>query len=106
MDLMKMMKQAKEMQGKMQDLQSQFADIEVGGASGGGMVEATLTAQGALKRIKIDPSLLNPNEADILEDLIMAAHNDARTKVQDVVQKQMQAAMGGLTLPPGFKLPF
>lgn len=106
MDLMKMMRQAKDMQGKMQEMQSQFADIEGVGSSGGGLVEISVSAQGDLKRIKIDPALLKPEEVDILEDLIIAAHNDARAKAQEAAAEKMQSAMSNMGLPPGFKLPF
>jgi DNA-binding YbaB/EbfC family protein len=106
MDFMKMMKQAKEMQSKMADMQSSIATLEVSGASGGGLVSVTVTGGGALAALKIDPSLMQPGEQEILEDLIVAAHADARGKLEVELQKKMSEVTGGLQLPPGMKLPF
>jgi DNA-binding YbaB/EbfC family protein len=105
-DLMGMMKQAKELQGKMQDLQSEIAAIEATGSSGGGMVTVTVDGKGGLKAIKIDPSLARPEEIEILEDLIVAAANDARGKAEALAADKMQALTAGMGLPAGFKLPF
>jgi len=105
-DLMGMMKQAKELQGKMQGLQSEIAALEATGSSGGGMVTVIVDGKGGLKRIKIDPSLARPDEIEILEDLIVAAANDARGKAEALAADKMQALTGGLGLPAGFKLPF
>lgn len=103
-DMMGLMKQAQQMQQKMADMQAELDAIEVEGGAGGGMVTVTMTAKGALKGVKIDPSLMVPDEREILEDLIVAAANDARAKVEQTVQEQMRDITGGLPLPPGFKL--
>jgi DNA-binding YbaB/EbfC family protein len=105
-DLMGMMKQAKELQSRMQAVQEQIAALEVTGASGAGLVEVTLTGKGIMKALKVDPSLMKPDEAEILEDLILAAHNDARAKVETRTAELAQQMTGGLSLPPGMKLPF
>ncbi len=106
MDFLKMMKQAKQLQEKMGSLQEEVAQIEVSGTSGGGMVTVTLTGRGEMKALKIDPSLAKEEEVEILEDLIVAAHNDAKGKVEAAMQQKTQELMGGLGLPPGMKLPF
>ena len=103
-DLLGMMSKVKEMQAKMEQLQAELDSIEVEGAAGGGMVTVRLTAKGALKAIHIDPSLLNPDEAEILEDLIVAAHAEARAKGERTVQEKTQALTAGLPIPPGLKL--
>lgn len=105
-DFLGMMKKAKELQSKMQDMQAEVATIEVEGASGAGLVKVTMTAKGDLKAIAIDPSLLKADEGEILEDLIIAAHTDARAKAERTMAEKMQALTGGLGLPPGLKLPF
>lgn len=105
-DLMGMMKQAQALQEKMQALQEEIAALEVSGASGGGLVRVTVDGRGALKGVKIDPSLLRQDEAEILEDLIVAAAADARGKAETEAQKKMQDLTAGLPLPPGLKLPF
>lgn len=104
-DLMGLMKQAKEMQAKMQDAQSQVADLEATGKSGAGLIEVTLTGQGNMKGLKIDPSLLT-EEVEILEDLITAAFQDAKVKLDEVRASTMQSAFGDMQLPPGMKMPF
>ena len=106
MDFMKMMSKAKEMQARMADLQNDLALIEVTGVSGAGLVEVTITGKGELKRVKIDPSLLAPSEAEIVEDLIVAAHRDAHGKAESAIAEKMAEVTGGLGLPPGMKLPF
>jgi hypothetical protein len=103
-DLMGMMKQVKEMQERMQRLQDELAAIEVEGAAGGGLVSVTLSGKGDMKRIRIDPSLLKPEEAEIVEDLIVAAVSDAKAKVETRLQEKMSEVTGGLPLPPGMKL--
>jgi nucleoid-associated protein EbfC len=103
-DIMGMMKQVQQMQSKMQDMQNELAEMEVSGQSGGGLVAVTLNGKGEMRSIKIDPSLLKPEEAEILEDLIVAATTDAKAKVDDVMQERMQSMAGGLPLPPGLKL--
>ena len=105
-DFMGLMKQAAQLQTKMQELQAELDHIEVEGAAGGGMVTVRLTAKGELKGIKIDPSLLKPEEKEIVEDLLVAAHADARRKAEGVMQDKMKGLTGGLPLPPGMKLPF
>ncbi len=106
MDFMKMMKQAKDLQSKMATLQDEVGTIEVEGVAGAGMVKVTLTGKGEMTGLSIDPSLLKEDEAEILEDLIIAAHADAKTKSEAALQEKTQELMGGLGLPPGMKLPF
>jgi DNA-binding YbaB/EbfC family protein len=105
MDIMKMMKQAKDMQDKMQTMQAEMADEAIDGTAGGGMVTVTLTGKGELKGMKIDPSLLVPDDVEILEDLLIAAHNDAKMKADQMMAEKTQSMMSGLGLPPGMKLP-
>jgi|SRR5262245_5753997 DNA-binding YbaB/EbfC family protein len=105
-NLGQMMKQAQAMQAKMQEIQEELARTEVTGVSGGGMVSATLTGKGEMRRLKIDPKLVDPAEVEVLEDLIVAAINDAKAKVDAHVQTEMAKLTGGLQLPPGVKLPF
>ena len=100
------MKQAQQMQTKMAELQEQLAGLEVSGSAGGGMVQVTMSGKGELRGVKIDPSLANPDDIEVLEDLIMAAANDAKSKVEARVQEEMQKLTGGLQLPPGMQLPF
>jgi hypothetical protein len=104
-DFMGMMKQAAQLQAKMQALQAELDTIEVEGAAGGGLVSVKLSAKGDLKGMAIDDSLLKPSEKEILEDLLVAAHADARRKAEGVMQEKMKAATGGLQLPPGMNLP-
>lgn len=106
MDLMGMMKQAKGLQDKMQALQDEIAAMEMTGTAGAGLVRVTVDGKGGIKSIKIDPSLAVPDEVEILEDLIVAASNDARAKAETASQEKMQELTAGLPLPPGFKLPF
>jgi len=101
-----LMKQAQEMQAKMAEMQAQLEALELTGASGGGMVQLTLNGKGDLKKIKIDKTLLAPEEVEVLEDLIVAAFNDARVKVSAHAEQEMQKLTGGLQLPGGMKLPF
>jgi hypothetical protein len=103
-DFMGMMKQAAQLQSKMQELQAELDRIEVEGAAGGGMVTVRLTAKGEMKGAKIDDSLIKPEEKEILEDLLVAAHADARRKAEEVLQDKMKGLTGGLPLPPGMKL--
>jgi DNA-binding YbaB/EbfC family protein len=104
MDLMKMMKQAQEIQGRMQKLQEDLGGLEVEGQSGAGLVKVTINGKFEARAVKIDPSLLKPEEAEILEDLIVAAFQDAKSKAEAAVQAKMQELTGGLQLPPGLKL--
>ena len=105
-DVMGMMKQVQQMQAKMEALQAELEKTEVEGAAGGGLVKARLTAKGVVKGLTIDPSLLKPEEGEILEDLLMAALNDARTRGEKLMQDKMGAITAGLPIPPGMKLPF
>ncbi|WP_370676133.1 YbaB/EbfC family nucleoid-associated protein [Pleomorphomonas sp. PLEO] len=105
-DIGKMMKEAQALQGRMAEAQEEIAKIEATGTSGGGLVSVTLTGKGEMKGLRIDPSLLKPDEAEIVEDLIVAAFADARVHVDGLVAERMQAVTGNLPLPPGFKLPF
>ena len=105
-NLGQMMKQAQEMQAKMAEMQEQLAGVEVTGASGGGMIQVTLNGKGEMRKVAIDPALVDPNEVEVLEDLIVAATNDAKAKVETQVAQRMSELTGGLNLPPGFKLPF
>lgn len=105
-DIMGLMKQAQEMQTRMQDMQAELERIEVEGQSGGGLVKVTLTAKGAMKGISVDASLLKADEKEIVEDLILAAHEDARKKAERTMEEKMKSVTAGLPLPPGMKLPF
>ncbi|MFL5092130.1 MAG: YbaB/EbfC family nucleoid-associated protein [Xanthobacteraceae bacterium] len=103
-DFMGLMKQAAQLQTKMQEMQAELDQIEVEGTAGGGLVTVKLSAKGEMKGVSIDPSLLKPEEKDIVEDLILAAHDDARRKAEAVMQEKMKSLTGGLPLPPGLKL--
>jgi DNA-binding YbaB/EbfC family protein len=105
-DFMGLMKQAQAMQAKMAEMQAELEHVLVEGRAGGGMVTVTLTAKGAMTKLSIDPSLLKPDDAEMLEDLIVAAHEDARHKAEDALQDKMKSVTAGLSLPPGMKLPF
>ncbi len=105
-NLGQMMQQAQEMQAKMAEMQERLAEVEVTGASGGGMIQVTLNGKGEMRKVAIDPALMDPNEVEVLEDLIVAATNDAKAKVEAQVAQRMSELTGGLNLPPGFKLPF
>lgn len=105
-NLGQMMKQAQQMQAKMAELQEKLAETEMTGAAGGGMVRVTVNGKGAMRAVKIDPSLLDPQDIEVLEDLIVAAFNDAKAKAEAHVAEEMQKLTGGLNLPPGMKLPF
>ncbi|HTM78761.1 MAG TPA: YbaB/EbfC family nucleoid-associated protein [Devosia sp.] len=105
-DLMGMMKAAGEMKAKMEIMQAQLADMAIEGRSGGGLVTVTLSGKGEMKGLKIDPSLFKDDDVGVLEDLIMAAHNDAKAKVENETQSRMAEVTAGLPLPPGMKLPF
>lgn len=104
-DFLGMMKQAAQLQSKMQALQAELDSIEVEGSAGGDMVVVRLTAKGDLKGVKIDETLYTASEKEILEDLLVAAHADARRKAEGVMQEKMKALTGGLPLPPGMNLP-
>ncbi len=100
-DFLGLMKQAAQLQSKMQAMQAELDQIEVEGTGGGGMVTVTLTAKGDLKSVRIDDTLITASEKEILEDLLVAAHGDARRKAEAVLQEKMKAVTGGLPLPPG-----
>lgn len=101
-----LMKQAQQMQTKMAEMQAKLAEVEVAGAAGGGMVNVTVNGKGEMRRLKIDPSLVTADDVEVLEDLIVAAFNDAKGKVEAMMQSEMQKLTGGLNLPAGLKLPF
>jgi DNA-binding YbaB/EbfC family protein len=105
-DIMGMMKAASEMKGKMEAMQAELADMIVEGRSGGGLVTVALSGKGDLRGLKIDPSLANPAEIEVLEDLIVAAFNDAKGKSEEQVQRKMSEVTAGLPIPPGMKFPF
>jgi DNA-binding YbaB/EbfC family protein len=100
-DFLGMMKQAAQLQSKMQAMQEELGNVEVEGISGGGMVSVRMTAKMEVKAVKIDPSLLKPEEREIVEDLVVTAINDARRKAESAMQEKMQSLAGGLGLPPG-----
>jgi DNA-binding YbaB/EbfC family protein len=103
-DLMGIMKQAQDLQQKMQDMQAELDTVEVEGSSGGGFVKVAMSAKGELKSVSIDRSLMKPDETEILEDLVVAAVNDARRKAERATQERMEQVTKGLPLPPGLKL--
>jgi nucleoid-associated protein EbfC len=105
-DIMGMMKAASEMKGKMEAMQAELANLVVEGRSGGGMVTVSLTGKGDLRGLKIDPSLFKEDDVEVLEDLIVAAHADAKAKSEAEMQKRMSEVTSGLPLPPGMKFPF
>jgi nucleoid-associated protein EbfC len=106
MDIGEMMKQAGEMQAKMAEMQEKIAGIEVTGEAGGGMVKVVMNGRGYAKAVAIERSLIKEDEAEILEDLVAAAINDAKAKLETQSQEQMKGLTEGLSLPPGMKLPF
>ncbi len=101
-----MRKAAQKLQAKMAEMQQKLAETEMTGSAGGGMVNVTLNGKGELRKVKIDPSLADPAEMEILEDLIVAAGNDAKAKIDQHLQAEMAQLTGGLPMPPGFKMPF
>jgi hypothetical protein len=105
-DMAKIMKQAQEMQAKMAEAQSRLDEVTVVGEAGAGLVSVTATAKGAVKALSIDPSLFNPEEREVVEDLIVAAIQDAQARAADAAQQEMGKITEGLELPPGMKLPF
>ncbi len=105
-NIQQMMRQAQEMQAKMAEMQARLAEIEVEGSAGAGMVTVRVSAKGDLKSVKIDPKIVDPAEVEMIEDLIVAAAADAKGKAEAAAQEETQKLMGGLKLPPGFKLPF
>jgi DNA-binding YbaB/EbfC family protein len=105
MNILEMMKQAGQLQARMQEMQDRVALIEATGVAGGGLVTVTMTGKGQVQGIVIDPSLLVPEEVGVLQDLVRAAANDARAKVEAAMQQEMEKLAAGMNLPPGFKLP-
>ena len=103
-DLGGLMQQAQQMQQKMKELQEQLERQEIVGSSGAGMVKVTVNGKGETRQVEIDASLFKPEDKGVVEDLIVAAANDARSKVEETVQEQMKSITGGLPLPPGFRL--
>jgi nucleoid-associated protein EbfC len=103
-DFLGLMKQAAELKSKMENMQAELDRIEVEGIAGGGMLTVTLSGKGELRHVKVDESLLKPDQKEIIEDLMVAAHADARRKLETLLQDKMQAMTGGLPLPPGLKL--
>jgi DNA-binding YbaB/EbfC family protein len=105
-DLLGLMGKAKEMQAKFQTMQEEIAGMEASGQAGGGLVTVTVSGKFEMTSLKIDPSLFKEDDVEILEDLILAAHNDAKAKVEAAMKEKTAALTAGLPLPPGFKLPF
>ncbi len=104
-DMGKLMQQAQEMQSKITEMQDQLGDLEVTGASGGGLVSVTLSARGEMRGLRIDDSLMKVDDKEVMEDLVKAAHNDAKLKAEARAAEEMQKIAAGLPLPPGFKMP-
>jgi DNA-binding YbaB/EbfC family protein len=105
-DFMGMMKKAEELQKKMQDMQEEAGRATVEGRSGGGLVTVTMSGKGEMKGLRIDPSLFKEDDVEVLEDLIVTAHNEAKVKAEQMMQQKMAELTQGLPLPPGMKLPF
>ena len=101
-----LMKQAKEMQAKMAEMQAELESHEVTGVSGAGMVKVTLNCKGEMRKLQVDTSLIDPEDKEVMEDLIVAAHADARSKVDVYTAEKMKEMTGGLQLPPGMQMPF
>ncbi len=105
-NLSQMMKQAQEMQAKMAEIQARLDEAEITGAAGAGLITVTLTGKGTVRRIHIDPTVVDADDVAVLEDLVTAAFNDAKIKMDALVAEKMSEVTGGLQLPPGMKLPF
>ncbi len=101
-----LMKQASQMQAKMQEMQAKMEAMEVEGTSGAGLVTVTLTGKGEMKRLKVDPKLADPGEMEMLEDLVVAAHTEAKRRIEEIMAEEMAKVTGGMQLPGGMKLPF
>jgi DNA-binding YbaB/EbfC family protein len=101
-----MMKQAQQMQSKMQEMQTKLEGMEITGEAGAGLVKVTMNGKSDMRKIKIDPKIVDPADTEMLEDLILAATRDARAKVEATMAEEMQKITGGIQLPPGMKLPF
>ncbi|PKA43919.1 YbaB/EbfC family nucleoid-associated protein [Rhizobium sullae] len=105
-DIMGMMGKVKEMQAKMEQMQAEIAELQAEGKAGGGLVTVVISGKGELKSLKIDPSLFKEDDVEILEDLIVAAHKDAKDKAEAAAAEKTKALTAGLPIPPGFKMPF
>jgi nucleoid-associated protein EbfC len=105
-NLGQMMKQVQELQERMQAVQAKLENLSIEGRAGGGLVQVTLNGKGAMIALALDESLLKPGEKEILEDLMIAAHADARNKMEALVAEEMKELTGGLPMPPGFQMPF
>ncbi|MEM5471024.1 YbaB/EbfC family nucleoid-associated protein [Hoeflea sp. AS60] len=105
-DIMGMMGKIKDMQAKMERMQEELAELECEGVAGGGMVTVRLSGKGLMKGLSIDPSMFKEDDVEILEDLIVAAHNDAKAKVEAMMAERTKELTAGLPIPPGMKLPF
>ncbi|AAW86181.1 YbaB/EbfC family nucleoid-associated protein [Aliivibrio fischeri] len=101
-----LMKQAQQMQDRMQKMQEEIANMEVTGESGAGLVKVTITGSHSVRRVEIDPSLMEEDEKEMLEDLIAAAFNDASRRIEETQKEKMASVTGGMQMPPGFKMPF
>jgi DNA-binding YbaB/EbfC family protein len=101
-----LMKQASQMQAKMAEMQARMEAVEIEGSAGGGMVHVTLSGKGEMKRVQLDPKLVDPAETEMLQDLIVAAHTDAKRKLEAQTAEEMKGVTGGMDLPGGLKLPF
>ncbi|MBV8060630.1 MAG: YbaB/EbfC family nucleoid-associated protein [Alphaproteobacteria bacterium] len=106
MNINVMMRKVQEMQAKMADMQNSLDSVDITGQSGGGMVVVQANGKAELRKITIDPQLINPAEKDLLEDLIVAAVNDAKKRAEEHIAGETQQIMGDMGLPPGMKLPF
>lgn len=105
-DLMGLMSKAKEMQSKMADMQTEIEAMTANGTAGGGMVNVTLSGKGQMTAVKIDPSMFAEDDVEVLEDLIVAAHADAKGKIEAILAEKTQELTAGMPIPPGMKLPF
>jgi DNA-binding YbaB/EbfC family protein len=99
-----LMKQASELKSKMEAMQAELDRLEIEGSAGGGLVAVTLSGKGDMRNVRLDDSLLKPDQKEIVEDLIVAAHADAKRKLETTLAEKMQAITGGLPLPPGLKM--
>ena len=101
-----LMKQASQMQAKMAEMQAKLEAMEIEGSAGAGMVTVTLSGKGDMKRVKVDPKLADPAEMEMLEDLVVAAHAEAKRRIESAMAEEMEKVTGGMQLPGGMKLPF